>query len=120
MLPALEPLGRRGGLLPHGPRGLRGGDGGGGTAQDGGGGGQVGVLLQPLQEHVEHGYLAEGPPLAMRGLEGRRRHRADVVVVGVLLRLLPPGVLADPRLLPVCRLLVELKGGARLKMSVQQ
>ena len=112
MLAALEALGRRGGLLPHGPRGRRCG-GGGGTAEDGGGGGQVGVLLQPLQEHVEHGDLAEGPPLALRGLEGRRRHRADVVVVWVLLLLLPPPrMLAD---LPVCRLLVELKRGARLQ-----
>merc|ERR1719445_1497529 len=83
LLAALDPLGRRGGLLPHGPRGRRDG-GGSGTAEDGGGGGQVGVLLQPLQEHVEHGDLAEGPPLALRGLEGRRRHRADVVVVVVV------------------------------------
>merc|ERR1719445_1273125 len=57
LLAAIDPLGRRGGLLPHGPRGRRDG-GGSGTAEDGGGGGQVGVLLQPLQEHVEHGDLA--------------------------------------------------------------
>ena len=120
----LDALGMpRRGLLHGGRRcGCRHGSGVGGSAEYGGGRGQVGVLLQPLQEHVEHGDLPEGLALALHGLEGRRVAVVILILVLLLLLLLPPPrMLPDAGLFPVDRLLVDLKGGwLALKMTEQR